>query len=137
MKMLMNFITWGVTALPLKRNLIPRFVEGERLQRRTEHIRLIHTFEALITIHDTKLSHILIGPGAELNVMSLHTFEALQILISGLCLAHLIHGFGYGLIEQYNIISLPVIFSEVDSFPLEHVLFNVLDFDLTYDCLRS
>jgi hypothetical protein len=38
--------------------------------------------------------------------------------------------------EPYGSTSLHVvIFDEVDSFPSKHVLFNVLDFDLTYDAI--
>jgi hypothetical protein len=88
-----------------------------------------------ITIHDIKLSYVLVLIGTALNVMSLHTFEAMWILISGLCLAPLIHGFGYGLMEPYNNIPLSLIFSEVGSFLSEHILFNVLDFELTYDAI--
>jgi hypothetical protein len=36
-----------------------------------------------ITIHDTNLSHILVVLGATLNIMSQHTFEAMQLPISG------------------------------------------------------
>jgi hypothetical protein len=38
MKVIKESVTWGVTTLPLKRNLIPRFAEGERLQRSKEWI---------------------------------------------------------------------------------------------------
>jgi hypothetical protein len=37
--------------------------------------------------------------------------------------------------ESYGNISLPVIFGEVDSFPLEHVLLNIIDFDLTCNAI--
>jgi hypothetical protein len=40
----------------------------------------------LITIHGTKMSHILIVPWVTHNIMNLYTFEALQIPISDLCL---------------------------------------------------
>jgi hypothetical protein len=60
--------------------------------------------------------------------MILYAFEALQISISCLCLAPVR---GYDLMEPYDSISLPVIFSKVDSFPPEHIIFNILDFDLT------
>jgi hypothetical protein len=50
-------------------------------------------------------------------------------------LAPSICGFGYGLMEPYDNISLLVIFDEMDSFPLEHVLFNILDFDHIYDAI--
>jgi hypothetical protein len=63
--------------------------------------------------------------------MSLHAFEAMRIPISGLYLAPSIHGFNNGLIEPYVSISLPIIFIKVDSFSPEHILFNILDFDLT------
>jgi hypothetical protein len=89
----------------------------------------------LITIHGSKLSHIRVVTGAVLNIMSMHAFEALWILISGLSLVPLIRGFSYGLMERYDNISLPVIFGEVDSFPLKHILFNILDFDLTYNAI--
>jgi hypothetical protein len=39
------------------------------------------------------------------------------------------------LMELYDSISLLIIFGEVDSVPLEHVLFNILDFDITYTTL--
>jgi hypothetical protein len=39
--------------------------------------------------------------------------------------------------EPYGSISLSVIFGEVDFFPLEHVVFNVIDFNLTYDVIIS
>jgi hypothetical protein len=37
--------------------------------------------------------------------------------------------------EPYNNIPLSLIFSEVGSFLSEHILFNVLDFELTYDAI--
>jgi hypothetical protein len=37
--------------------------------------------------------------------------------------------------EPYDNISLLVIFGEMDSFPLDHVLFNILDFDHIYDAI--
>jgi hypothetical protein len=43
----------------------------------------------------------------------------------------------YNLMEPYGSISLSVIFGEVDFFPLEHVVFNVIDFNLTYDVIIS
>jgi hypothetical protein len=50
-------------------------------------------------------------------------------------LAPPVRGFGYSLMEGYDSISLPVIFGEVNFFPSEHVVFNVIDFDLTYDAI--
>jgi hypothetical protein len=66
-----------------------------------------HPLIVSITIHDTKLGHVLIVPEVALNVMVMHAFEALWIPILGLCLVPPIPGFGYGLMEPYDSISLP------------------------------
>jgi hypothetical protein len=68
-----------------------------------------HPLIVSITIHDAKLSHILIITGALLDVMSLHGFEALRIPISGLCLVAPIHGFSYDLMEPYGSILLLIL----------------------------
>jgi hypothetical protein len=39
--------------------------------------------------------------------------------------------------EPYNNISLSIIFGEADSFQSEHVLFNILDFKLTYIAIND
>jgi hypothetical protein len=44
-------------------------------------------------------------------------------------------GFNYDVMVPYGSISLPVIGCKVDFFPLEHVVFNIIDFYFTYDAI--
>jgi hypothetical protein len=67
-------------------------------------------------ISNTRVNHILAIVGPSLSVMSLHACHALQIPISRLCLTPLIQGFGYGVMEPYDNISLPATFGEVDDY---------------------
>jgi hypothetical protein len=50
MKVITEFVTWGVTSLPLKRNLIPRF--ERRGATRKQGTDMTITFSGKIESHD-------------------------------------------------------------------------------------
>jgi hypothetical protein len=71
---------------------------------------------------------VLIDGGANLSVMSMHAFKALQIPMSALTPTELFGGVGKDIVITYGSISLPITFRMAENYHIEFIIFDIVDF---------
>jgi hypothetical protein len=83
------------------------------------------------------LYHVLIDGGAALNLISLATFQKLQIPMSKLAPSHPFLGVGSESIIPRGCISLPVTFGTPENYRTESVIFYVTEVNLPFNAILS
>jgi hypothetical protein len=86
-----------------------------------------------LTIANIRLYHVLIDGRAALNLISLATFQKLQIPMSRLSPSCLFLGVGLGSIIPRDSISLPVTFGTPENYRTKSVIFDVVDVNLSFN----
>jgi hypothetical protein len=87
------------------------------------------------TITNIRLYRVLIDDGAALNLISLATFQKLQISMSSLSPSCPFLGVGLGSIIPRGSISLPVIFGTPENYRTENALFDIAEVNLPFNVI--